>query len=201
MEMNHKQNVDSCSQEAVPRSVFEIPRPPNPFLGLGAARLKSQNSMRNISFVDKDIAKFVGSRDVSPAERMRVLDDIRKHSPTEKESLDLNIPRDRLSLEGLKDVMFLSGGCSGGRFSTEELDIMRNAVGKLQLQNSTLNQLYDSFSSDIRRNVPSSEELVDSVLEFYQASDYVLNSCMVIQEFVRNKNKTLASSRSFLSSV
>lgn len=126
----------SFSSEAAPEQSEKLPPPEQKrggifalggIGGLGAGGLKSLSSRKTapprVPFVLKplDATELVSQWRLSSTERMRVLDDLHRHAPLQDECLQLGIPDDRLDLHRTKDVLLLSGGCLGVRFSSDEL--------------------------------------------------------------------------------
>ena len=106
--------------------------------GLGALKGSSRKTAPRVPFALKplDAAELALQWRLSSTERMRVLDDLHRHAPLPDECLQLGIPDDRLDLHRTKDVLLLSGGCLGVRFSSDEL-------GEIARLLATLSPLWD----------------------------------------------------------
>ena len=89
-----------------------------------------------LTLVGKNLEeKSLGSMQwkMTASERMRYLDDIRKHSPLPDEAAFLNIPESgRLDLHVLKSVLYICGGCAGARFTTEDFTSIKKLINDME---------------------------------------------------------------------
>lgn len=90
---------------------------------------------------------------LSCQQRIRNVDEIRKHAPLPAECQDLNIPDDRLSLLSVKDILFLCGGCVGVTFSTEEFSQINSMIARLKPLADFTDSLFQKMSASSKKRV------------------------------------------------
>ena len=165
--------------------------------------LKKRNEQ--ISFSKYDIDSYMNKVAVSPQERMRTLDLFNLHNPHPEEECKLyNLPSNRLHLHTLKDIMFLSGGLVGGRFSSDDLKHAGEVTKGLAKQWSEIDSLYKSMSASDRKFVfktPSQDNNTDipppiivtpdCVTNFHALCDSYLTKIKDLQDLVKRKQSEI----------
>jgi len=133
--------------------------PPRPaFLLGGVGGLKSLTKSVKLTFCDKVLhpdESLSAQWKLSASDRMRQLDDIRKHAPLETECTDLNIPNDRLDLHRTQDILFLCGGCCGVRFTSDEMSLIGQLRSFLDPLWDAINRQFQGLDSAQRKRVLS----------------------------------------------
>lgn len=206
-------NVESTvKQEEKPK--------PNPFAALGGGKpslgglmmgINGANkllkaSRRATTFVLKEGSKLAGNHKdwcITPTERMRSIDELRKHMPTSEECDVLNIPTDRLFVDNIKDVLYLSGGCAGVRFTTAELKSLQALVLNIHDLVKNLEKTYAKLSPDqTKLNInPSGSEKIDrnddyvasnmKIMYFHGVADNLIQLISELQVIVHEKQKLI----------
>ena len=185
--------------------------------GLGGAGLllgglsQLKNKVVKLPFVEKALdptASEVASSQwkMSAANRMRQLDDVRKHSPLADECAMLNIPDDRLDVHRMQDVLFLAGGCCGVRFKSEEMVLIAQLRGELQSLWDVADAKFQSLESSQKKtvlaggpyahSVPASDFSADdaqaeAVVAFHRAADDYLSVVHRLQTLVKAKQAVI----------
>jgi hypothetical protein len=135
---------------------FREEGPPRPAFLLGG--LKTLTRSVKLGFCDKVLHPDESSSaqwKLSASDRMRQLDDIRKHAPLETECTDLNIPNDRLDLHRKQDILFLCGGCCGVRFTSDEMSLIDHLRSLLDPLWDAVNRQFQGMDSAERKRVLS----------------------------------------------
>jgi hypothetical protein len=105
-------------------------------IGGGLAGMKPKVASKpKLRFVEKDVSEGgLGEKQwkMTISERMRYLDDVRKHSLLSDEAAFLNVPDGRLDLHMLKSILHVCGGCSGARFSTENFLMVKELIADME---------------------------------------------------------------------
>lgn len=146
--------ADGLPSPPPPRPAFSLP--PRPFGGIGTAVLKPQSATLKLKFTERDLGEAsLDSKQwkLTIAERMRYLDDARKHSPLADECAFLNIPEGRLDLHTLKSILHVCGGCSGARFSTEDFSLSKDLITKMEIVWKDMEIAYKALSAAQRKVV------------------------------------------------
>jgi len=177
-------------------------------LGIGGAKPFLKSTKRATTFVLKGGSKLVGKVEdwsVTPTERMRNIDELRKHIPTPEECDLLNIPDDRLFADNMKDVLYLSGGCAGVRFSTSELRSLQNLVANISDLCKTLEKSFRRLSPEqtkisidaiLHTNKPNRSDTnpwgdYNKITYFHGVADDLLNLIDELQRVVSQKQKSI----------
>ena len=138
------------------RPSFALP-PRGPPLGLpGAGMLKPKAAPKKFKFVERDLSEAsLGEKQwkMTIAERMRYLDDARKHSPLSDECAFLNIPEGRLDLHTLKSILYVCGGCAGARFSTNDFTLAKDLIATMEKVWNEMESAYKALSAAQRKVV------------------------------------------------
>lgn len=215
------ETVPSSSSNPPPAPDASTSRPLNPMvgmlgrgiggLGIGGAKPFLKSTKRATTFVLKSGAKLQGKHtdwSVTPTERMRNIDELRKHIPTPEECDLLNVPDDRLFVDNIKDVLYLSGGCAGVRFSTSELrslqalvanisdlcKILEKTYHKLSPEQTKLN--INTFLTDLQGNTVNTLPGGDynKITYFHGVADNLLGLIHQLQGIVHEKQQTIDKS-------
>lgn len=187
-------------------------RPPPMFspLQIGSTSMLKKRA-ENLKFVSYDLATYSTSWKVSVNERQRLLDKLHLHTPTPEECKDLNIPSDRLDLLTLKNIFYLSGGCVGGRFSSEEFLFVQQTLRGMSQSWLELDSIYRSLDAAEKKiNLSSDTVPLDSdgrvmglvdinsmdtnlvnVAKYHLAADTYVSHVKSLQTFVQGKQDAI----------
>lgn len=122
----------------------------------GVGMLKPKAAPKKYKFVERDVGEAsLGEKQwkMTIAERMRYLDDARKHSPLTDECAFLNIPEGRLDLHTLKSILYVCGGCAGARFSTDDFTLAKDLIASMEKVWKEMESAYKALSAAQRKVV------------------------------------------------
>jgi hypothetical protein len=180
-------------------------------MGLNGANKLLKASKRATTFVLKEGSKLSGNHkdwSITPKDRMRNIDELRKHVPTPEECDVLNVPSDRLFVDNIKDVLYLSGGCAGVRFSTAELKSLQSLISNIKDLVKILEKTYAKLTPEqTKLNInPTSSEQIDrsaesasgasnmTVMYFHGVADDLTQLISQLQVVVHEKQKLIDKS-------
>jgi len=177
--------------------------------GLGLGGLRSTKD-KKVAFAEKNFDPNSEIREkqwkMAISSRMRFLDDVHKHVPLQEECKDLNIPDDRLDLHRTQDIMFIAGGCSGVRFSTEEMALIGQLRSELQPTWDEVDNHFQRLDSSMRKRILNGGPYASScqeysegdqdaeaaaVISFHRCADKYLGVMHRLHTLVRTKQATI----------
>lgn len=114
--------------------------------GLGSLKTKVETEFIAISIPPAE-ERWV----MSVSDQMRFIDGIRMYKPLNSECAALNIPDDRLNINHLKSILYLSGCQKGKRFTTDEYKVVRAIVDLMGPLSTAMEELFHSLSLPMKK--------------------------------------------------
>jgi hypothetical protein len=170
------------------------------FTGLKMGQLKKKEE--KLAFIDYDLASFFSQTSINATERLRQIDKFHLHAPLDSECSLLNVPNNRLNLLILKDILYLSGGLVGTRFSNEDLASLRGilpTMTKLWIELEMQYKVLDTVSKKLLINDKPQEteetNETSSVRKFHALVDQYLEQLVELQAIVRRLQNSIDKSK------
>ena len=127
---------------------------------------------------------------------MRALDSYRMHSPIESECTLLNIPRDRLCCESLKDILCLAGACSVVRFESDVLQKLTSLSGNVQVSYKAVSDTFGALSLEEKKYVYiSSNSSPEKIESFIAKANEFSVIIMELQSIISSKRSTISQGK------
>jgi hypothetical protein len=178
----------------------------NPFAGglkLGGLKLgQLKKKEEKFAFVDYDLDSFTNQMTISATERLRQIDKFHLHAPLDNECILLNIPNNRLNLLILKDILYLSGGLVGTRFSNEDLANLRAILSTMSKLWNDLELRYKDMDATCKKLlIDDKQQEIDATSEasvvrnFHEIVDQYLKQLIELQAIVRRLQNSIDKSR------
>ncbi len=161
----------------VPKSVFQ----------LGKISLRS-NKAEN--FTEININELIDQNEIKVVQLMRSIDKLRKYNPSNDECTALNIPNSRLNMDKASDIIALSGGFKGVRFSNEDMKFIMEVTRTLGTIGLQLDGVYGSAS---KAEKYSDESEVNYLQSFHESANTILKVLVQVQDFVKKKQAEITS--------
>ncbi|OQS04202.1 hypothetical protein THRCLA_03550 [Thraustotheca clavata] len=173
---------DICAPSAPLLKLYPPLSPPNgqPKVDLGGAMLRKAKQLALFENLNDDMFVYK-----SPTTKMRFIDTLRYHKPTETERLLYNLPSsmERLFLHLLNDVLAICGARKGVRFNGQQIRQVRSITTELIAIYDALNTMFQALTPAINRykindqNVPkngSENAIKDEAMAFHtKANEYI----------------------------
>lgn len=144
---------------------------------------------------------------MSGSDRMRLLDEIHKHAPLPEECEMLNIPNDRLDLHRTQDILFLSGGCCGVRFTSDEMALIVRVKADLQPIWDSLDKQFAcmeaaqkkkvltggpyAMSNLASKEIAEEDKEFEAAVRFHATADAYLHHMHKLQQLIKNKQTAI----------
>jgi hypothetical protein len=168
--------------------------------GLGGLTKKKKKQLRfqkKLAFCE-ELPTSSDQEKIAPTDRMRELDSMRMHRPTDNERKILALPesKERVLVHSLGDVMLLCGGRRGIRFSGDELRKLTASTTELEARFKNLETIFNSLPSSSRRKILAAdvtsvgtlpEEGEETSMPFHRASNSYLDEYHALEEICRAK--------------
>jgi hypothetical protein len=171
--------------------------------GLGglAKKKKKFRFQKKLAFCE-ELPTSSEQEKLAPTDRMRELDSMRMHQPTDEERKMLALPESkaRILVHGLGDVMLLCGGRRAIRFSGDELRKLTSSTAELEVRFKALETMFNAMpSSSRRKKLPADVTSVDSAeregedpsMPFHRASNSYLDQYHTLEKVCQPKMKAV----------